>query len=103
MKKLLLLLALTFSLTAQAAVDLNTASQAELESVNGIGPKKALAIIEYRTKHGPFKSVDDLDNVPGFGAKTVAEVKKSATVGNAKAALSGKNADTKTVKEKAAK
>lgn len=103
MKKLLLLLALALSLSAHAAVDLNTASQAELEAVNGIGPKKAQAIIDFRKKNGPFKSVDDLDNVPGFGKKTVEEVKKSIAVGNVKAAASGKVAETKAVKEKTAK
>lgn len=107
MKKLLIAfgIALAFALPAHAAVDLNTATQAELEAVNGIGPKKAQAIIEYRKKNGPFKSADDLDKVPGFGAKTVAEVKKEITVGNAKAAASGKTADAKavTVKEKGAK
>ena len=44
------------------------------------------AIIEYRKKNGGFKSVSDLDNVPGFGAKTVEGLKKDITVGNAKAA-----------------
>ncbi|MDR2875859.1 MAG: helix-hairpin-helix domain-containing protein [Methylobacillus sp.] len=104
MKKLLI--ALLFSLSfatfgAFAAVDLNTASQTELESVKGIGPKKAQAIIEYRQKNGLFKSVDELDNVPGFGKKTVDLVKKDLTVsGGTKAANSAKPADSKAVKEK---
>ena len=64
--------ALTFACGAAfAAVDLNTASQQELESVKGIGPAKAKAILDYRTKNGPFKAVDDLAKVPGFGAKSV--------------------------------
>lgn len=92
MKLLLVALTLLLSLSmpAFAAVDLNSASQAELESVNGIGPSKAQAIIEYRKKNGPFKTVDDLDKVPGFGAKTVEAVKKQVTVGNAKAAANSK-------------
>ena len=91
MKKLLLILALafTFSIPAWAAVDINTASQAELQSLNGVGPKKAQAIIDYRKKNGPFKSAADLDKVPGFGAKTVDGLKKDITVGNAKAAAAG--------------
>lgn len=105
MKKLLLTLAvcLTFVFSAQAAVDLNTATQAELETVKGIGPKKAQAIIDFRKKNGPFKSADDLDKVPGFGKSTVDKVKSSITVGNAKAASSGKTAEAKMVAEKPAK
>ncbi len=101
MKKFLLVLlsAVAFSLSASvwAAVDLNNASQAELETVKGIGPAKAKAIIDYRTKNGSFKSIDDLDKVPGFGKKTVDAVKKDITVGNANAAAAGKA--QKTVKD----
>lgn len=101
MKKLLLVFAITCAcgIPAHAAVDLNTASQAELETVNGIGPKKAQAIIEYRKKNGPFKSADDLDKVPGFGKKSVADVKKEITVGSVKAAAAGKTADIKLAKD----
>lgn len=103
MKKLLLALASTFvfALPAWAAVDINTASQAELEKVNGIGPTKAKAIVEYRKQHGAFKSADDLEKVPGFGKKTTEKVKKDITVGNPKAAESGKAADRKSVREEA--
>lgn len=103
MKKLLFACLLALSTTSFAAVDLNTASQAELETVNGIGPKKAQIIIEYRKKNGAFKSVDDLDNVPGFGKKSVDAARKDITVGNAKAASSGKPAESKTIKEKTTK
>jgi competence protein ComEA len=82
-----------FSLSAYATVDLNAASSAELQTVKGIGPKKADAIIEYRKKNGQFKSVNDLDKVPGFGKATVEKVKKDITVGNAKAVVAGKPAD----------
>ncbi len=101
MKKLFAAIAasLLLALPAFAAVDLNTASQAELETVKGIGPTKAKAIIEFRKKNGNFKSVDDLDKVPGFGKKTVDSVKKDISVGNATAAAAGKTADAKTVKE----
>jgi competence protein ComEA len=52
MKKMLLALFvfLSFSISALAAVNINTATQAELESLNGIGPVKAQAIIDYRKK-----------------------------------------------------
>lgn len=67
--------------SALAAVNLNFADKLTLESVKGIGPKKAEAIIQYRKEHGPFKTVEELDNVKGFGPKTVAKVKKDFTVG----------------------
>ena len=81
LKKLLLALsgALLFQFAA-AAVNINTASQAELESLNGIGPAKARAIIDYRQKHGPFKSVNELDAVPGIGAKTMDKLKPELSV-----------------------
>lgn len=76
MKKLLVMLASVFAFsTAFAAVDLNTATQQDLETVKGIGPAKSKAILEYRSKNGPFKSVDDLAKVPGFGEKSVAGMK----------------------------
>jgi competence protein ComEA len=87
MKKLLagLLLSLMCIAQAWAAVDLNKANQAELESIKGIGPKKAKAIIEHRDKNGPFKSVDDLAKVKGFGKASVDKVRKELSVGEAKA------------------
>ncbi len=96
MKKFLLVLlcAFTFSIPAWAAVDLNTATQSQLETLEGVGPKKAQAIIEYRKKNGAFKSVNDLDKVPGFGKKTVDKLKKDIVVGNAKAAVAGTPAKT---------
>ncbi|MFN3396964.1 MAG: ComEA family DNA-binding protein [Sulfurimicrobium sp.] len=71
---------------AAPPVDLNSANQAQLESVKGIGPVKAKAIIEYRTKNGPFKSVDDLQKVTGFGKPSVNKLRAEVTVGGAKAA-----------------
>lgn len=82
MKKWLLVLAslLVFCSPAMAAIDLNTASQQELESLNGIGPAKARAILDYRAKQGPFKSVDELNNVPGIGDKTLEKLRKDIAV-----------------------
>jgi competence protein ComEA len=65
-------------------VDLNSATQAQLESVKGIGPAKARAIIDYRSKMGPFRNVDDLKKVTGFGEKTVAKMRSELTVSNAR-------------------
>ncbi len=88
MKKLgSLILALLFSMSAWAGVDLNSATQSELESVKGIGPAKAKQIVEYRQKNGPFKSVEALADVKGFGKASVARFKDELMVGDgAKAA-----------------
>ena len=87
MKKLFaaLLLGLTMSVSALAAVDLNKATQSELESVKGIGPAKAKAIVTHREKNGAFKSVDDLAPVKGFGKSSVAKLKDQLMVGEAQA------------------
>ena len=50
-----------------ALIDINTATAAELESLPGIGPATASAIVEHRERHGPFAHVDDLVNVRGIG------------------------------------
>ena len=63
-------------------VNLNTASQAELELLPGIGPKTALKIIEYREVNGPFSSIEAILDIPGIGEKTLAEIKDLITVGN---------------------
>ncbi|MDP2828158.1 MAG: helix-hairpin-helix domain-containing protein [Sulfuricellaceae bacterium] len=107
MKKLLLALfaCFTFMGMAQAAepVDLNSATSAQLESVNGIGPAKAQAIIAYRTKNGPFKSVNDLEKVDGFGKKSVDNMRKEITVkGAAPTKADVKASDAKATATKAA-
>lgn len=56
-------------------VDLNTASQTQLESVKGIGPVTAANIIAYRASAGRFTSVDELINVQGIGAKTLEKIR----------------------------
>lgn len=81
MKKLLLSLSvLLFSGSLYAAVDLNTASVEELQAVKGVGASKAEAIVQHRKQHGPFKRVEELDNVKGFGKKTVDRLRSEFTV-----------------------
>ncbi len=77
MKKTLcsLFASLVFSSSAWAVVDLNSATQSELESVKGIGPAKAKQIVEYRQKNGAFKNLDALADVKGFGKASVAKLK----------------------------
>lgn len=61
-------------------VNLNTATQAELELLPGIGPAMAKRIMEYRKEHGKFASVDQLDNVRGIGEKTLEKLRALVTV-----------------------
>ncbi len=53
------------------SVNINTASAEQLQSLKGVGVAKAKAIIDYRTQNGKFKSIDDLANVSGIGAKLI--------------------------------
>ncbi len=55
----------------QYPLNLNLATEEELESLPGIGPSKAADIIAYRDEHGPFQVIDDLVNVSGIGQNTV--------------------------------
>ncbi|HRK78152.1 MAG TPA: helix-hairpin-helix domain-containing protein [Thiobacillus sp.] len=83
-KGLLVLLGLMV-LPAFAAVNINTATQSELEVVKGLGPAKAKAIIMYREANGNFKHLDELDNVKGFGKASIDKLKEELSVGPEKA------------------
>jgi competence protein ComEA len=66
---------------AFAAVDINSADEAGLDAIKGVGPAKAKAIVEERKKNGAFKSLDDVAaRVKGIGEKTVAGWKKDGSV-----------------------
>ncbi len=71
MKKLLFLIAflLTTSVSGYAApVDVNSAdAQMLADSLSGVGPKLAAAIVQYRKQNGPYQSIEDLLNVRGIG------------------------------------
>ncbi len=76
-------LALGLALVSQlalAALNLNTATKEELVALSGIGPARAQAILDYRTAHGGFKSVDELKDVKGIGARRFDKLKSELTV-----------------------
>ncbi|MBT9283228.1 MAG: ComEA family DNA-binding protein [Hydrogenibacillus schlegelii] len=64
-----------------AKVNLNTADAALLQTLPGIGPTRAQAIIAYREEHGPFRDVTELKNVSGIGPKTLERLLPYVTVG----------------------
>jgi competence protein ComEA len=61
-------------------VNINTADETTLETLNGVGPALATAIIQYRTEHGPFTTVDQLDDVSGIGPATLEDLRPQVTV-----------------------
>ncbi len=97
MKKLFSMLVLWFLAMqcAFAVVNINTATEAELDQLPGIGLVKAKAIIAERNKSGDFKSIDDIKRVKGIGDATFDKLKTEITVGGANsapAAPAGKHA-----------
>lgn len=69
------------SLCLAAPVNINTADAEALDSLPGIGPAKAAAIIEYRETNGSFKTVDELLEVNGVGSQTLEDNRSNLTVG----------------------
>lgn len=61
-------------------INLNKADENELQTIPGIGPSKAAAIISFRNENGPFQSVDDLKKISGIGDKTFEKLKESIIV-----------------------
>ena len=68
------------SATAKTAINLNAATIDQLETLPGIGRKTAERIIEYRTKSGGFKRIEDLMNVKGIGEKSFLKLKPLVAV-----------------------
>lgn len=61
-------------------ININTATQTELETITGIGPSTALKIIEYRTKNGKFKTIEDIKNISGIGEAKFESIKNEICV-----------------------
>lgn len=62
--------------TAGGRVSLSSASAAEQDALPGIGPVTAQKIVDHRLAHGGFRSVDDLDAIPGIGLARVEQLRK---------------------------
>lgn len=93
-KKLLFAGLFTLASLTQAAelVDINSADAVTIaDTLKGVGKAKAEAIVTYREKNGPFKSIDDLAQVQGIGEKTLIANRASLTI--------GKSASEKTAKK----
>jgi len=86
---------------ASGVVNLNTASEEELQLLPGVGPSKAALIIAYRKKYGAFKKVEDLNKVKGFGFKTLKKLKPYLAISGA-TTLKGKSKKTGTHGDEAA-
>ncbi|WP_255436443.1 helix-hairpin-helix domain-containing protein [Tessaracoccus sp. MC1756] len=67
---------------AGGMVDLNAATAGELESLPGVGPVTAGAIIGWRDEHGPFAAVEELQEISGIGPKTFQKLEPLVTVGS---------------------
>ncbi|KXT78399.1 helix-hairpin-helix domain-containing protein [Streptococcus sp. DD13] len=70
------------SSSKEERVNINTATAEELQTLTGVGQKKASDIIAYREENGPFQSIEDLSKVSGIGQKTIEKWKDHVTVGS---------------------
>lgn len=84
-RSMLLLFSMLLAVSTQVLagqVDINTADAGTLASaIDGVGERKAQAIVAHRQTNGPFASVDELANVKGIGVKTVESNRDALTVG----------------------
>lgn len=64
-------------------ININTASQADLETLPGVGPVTAQAIIQFRLENGPFQELNDIQSVSGIGPVTFDKIKSLITIGGA--------------------
>lgn len=71
---------ITTAAKAKQSIDLNQANIMLLRQLKGIGPKKAQAILDYRTEHGRFKSLEELKSIKGIGDKMFKQLRKNLMV-----------------------
>ncbi|VAX12299.1 hypothetical protein MNBD_GAMMA24-477 [hydrothermal vent metagenome] len=93
MKKLLfafvsLFLVLSFGVQAEP-VDINTADARSIAlNIKGVGDRKAARIVSYRKKNGPFKSIEELENIKGIGPKLIEKNRSNLLIVNTEAVVS---------------
>lgn len=68
------------TISVSSPINVNSADLAALETIKGLGATKAQAIIDYRTKNGHFKTVEEVENVPGVGPKLLQKIQSQITV-----------------------
>ena len=62
--------------TPEQPINLNTATLEQLDTLDGVGPSTAQKILDYRTEHGGFTSIDELDQISGIGEKRLAALRE---------------------------
>ena len=97
------LLALLFTSSVWAAININTATEAELQTLSGIGPSKAKAIVEYRKQNGNFKTTADIKNVKGIGDGIFNKISAEINVAGSSAKAAPKPATAPAAKPAATK
>ena len=70
----------TATVVSTEVVNLNSGTVAQIASLPGIGPKTAELVVQYRTKNGPFKKIEEVMNVRGIGEKSFLKIKDRLTV-----------------------
>lgn len=65
---------------SNAKININTATETQLENLSGIGPSTAIKIVNYRKENGLFKSIDEIKNVPGIGESKFQAIKDNICV-----------------------
>lgn len=71
----------TTAASSGSLIDLNAATLTQLQTISGVGPKRAQDILDYRDAHGGFKKVDELKEISGIGDKIFADIQPKVTVG----------------------
>lgn len=71
---------IVLALALWAVTDLNSATESEIAALPGLGPSKARAIVEHRTAHGAFRTIEELDDIPGIGPATIANLRGLVSV-----------------------
>ncbi|MBA3581778.1 MAG: helix-hairpin-helix domain-containing protein [Gammaproteobacteria bacterium] len=81
----IIVLSVMSSIVFAGTVDINTANAKTLAAeLKGVGDDKAAAIVQYREKHGPFKSINELNKVDGIGEKTIKNNADKLSIGKPK-------------------